>query len=72
MVNIDGRDLKERKLERKEEILRFLKPYNDDNEINPNDENTLKKVYEGIKKIYKGTFKSYMNIIKNFIKKHVE
>ena len=39
--------------ERKEEILKFLKPYNDDKEINPNDENTLKKVYEGIKKFYK-------------------
>lgn len=56
---------------RKEEILKFLKPYNDDKEINPNDENTLKNVYDGIKKIYKGTFKSYMNIIKNFIKKHM-
>lgn len=57
--------------ERKEEILKFLKPYNDDKEINPNDENTLKKVYEGIKKFYKQTFSSYMNLIKQFIKKHM-
>lgn len=57
---------------RKEEILKFLKPYNDDKEIDPENEVQLKKVYDGIKKIYKGTFKSYMNIIKNFIKKHME
>ena len=56
--------------ERKEEILSCLKPYNDDKPIE--NEEQLKKVYDGIKKIYKGTFKSYMNIIKNFIKKHME
>ena len=52
-------------------VEKFLKPYNDDKEINPNDENTLKKVYEGIKKFYKQTFSSYMNLIKQFIKKHM-
>lgn len=55
---------------RKEEILKYLKPYNDDKEINHNDENTLKKVYDEIKKFYKQTFSSYINLIKQFIKKH--
>lgn len=54
---------------RKEEILGFLKPYNDDKEIETKEQ--LQNVYNGIVKFYKGTFSSYMNIIKQFIKKHM-
>ena len=54
--------------ERKEEILSFLKPYNDDKPIETDEQ--LKNVYVGIKKFYKQTFSSYMNLIKQFIKKH--
>lgn len=55
--------------ERKEEILSFLKSYNDDKEIETKEQ--LENVYNGIVKFYNGTFSSYMNIIKNFIKKHM-
>jgi hypothetical protein len=54
--------------ERKEEILSFLKPYNDDKPIETKEQ--LENVYNGIIKFYNGTFSSYMNLIKNFIKKH--